>query len=164
MRSGNPYSILSKRGTLLRSWRSSNNTARSILSTGQLDHFLQFRMTGDGPYIVTSSAIGSDGRGVSPDEHIPFEGQVFFNPAPGEIGSLQQRRFSGPWYFNLDLALLRKVNISDRQSLEFRVESSNIMNHPNWIVDDQDINSTQFGKITSVISGRDFQFSLHYRF
>jgi len=165
IRSGNPFSILSTRGTLLRVWRSKTNTAVTLLDKGELDDLLQFRMTGDGPYIVPSSAIGSDGRGVAPDEQAPFEGQAFYNPGPGEIGSLQQRWFSGPWSFDLDLALLKKIDLNDRHSLEFRVESSNILNHPNWFVDDQYINSAQFGQVSQVSNTpRRFQFSLHYRF
>jgi hypothetical protein len=165
LQSGNPFSILSSRGTLLRSYRSSANTAISLLNKDQIDNILQFRMTGDGPYIVSSSAIGSDGRGVAPDGQPSFEGQAFYNPAPGEIGALQQRQFSGTWYYGLDLALLRKINLSDRSSLEFRVESSNILNHPTWFVNDQYINSAQFGQITQISnSPRRFQFSLHYRF
>lgn len=165
LESGNPFSILSGLGTLLRAYRSGANTGVSPLSQDRLNNVLQFRMTGDGPYIVSSSAIGSDGRGVAPVQQPPFEGQAFYNPLPGEIGSLQQRRFSGPWAFNLDLALLKNIKIRDTQSLEFRVESSNILNHPTWYVDDQNINSAQFGRVTQTSnSPRRFQFSLHYRF
>ncbi len=163
--SGNPFSVLSGRGTLLRNYRSGENTADSNLDKAQLDDLLQFRMTDTGPYIVNSSAIGSDGRGIAPDGQPPFEGQAFSHPEPGKIGALQRRWFSGPWTFQLDLALMKDIRIHDENSLEFRVESFNILNHPTWYVIDQDIGSVNFGQITSTFnSPRRFQFSLHYRF
>src|SRR5205085_7330675 len=124
--SGNPFSILSKRGTLLRAQRSTQNTASSLLTKSQLDDLLQFRMTSNGPFIVPASE--------SPTP------QSVFNPGPGEIGSLQRRWFSGPWQFNLDLALLNTIMI-ESQSIELRGEALNVLNHPTWFVDDQDINS-----------------------
>src|SRR5262249_20269000 len=132
--SGNPFSVLSRRGTLLRAQRSSQNTAVSNLTKAQLDDALHFRMTENGPFIVPASAIGADGRGVSADGSSAFSGPIFFNPGPGEIGSLQRRWFSGPWSFNLDLALLKKFQVRDTHSLELRIEALNALNHPTWYV------------------------------
>jgi hypothetical protein len=163
--SGYPFSILSGRGTLLRDYRSNENTADSPLSKDQLDGLLQFRMTDAGPYIVAASAIGSDGRAVASDDQPAFKGQAFYHPDPGEIGGLQQRWFSGPWIFGLDFALLKNIRIHEEQSLEFRVESLNVLNHPTWFVSDQNIDSYSFGKITNTSSTpRRLQFSLHYQF
>jgi hypothetical protein len=163
--SGNPFSVLSQRGTLLRQFRSGENTAASSLRKDQLDNILQFRQSANGPYIVSAAAIGPDGRAVSPDGTAPFNGQAFFNPAPGEIGGLQQRGFSGPWNFNLDLAALKKFQLAESQSLEFRLEALNALNHPTWFVADQLINSTSFGQIQSTAnSSRRLQLSLRYQF
>ena len=165
LRSGNPFSILSKRGTLLRVYRSGENTAASPLNKAQLDDILQLRMTGSGPFIVAASAIGSDGRGVAPDGQPSFEGQAFSHPGAGEIGALQRRWFSGPWMYFLDLAFMKSINIREQHSLELRVESLNVLNHPTWSVGDQDISSVNFGQITSTSnSPRRFQLSMHYRF
>jgi hypothetical protein len=163
--SGNPFSILSKRGTLLRAQRSSQNTAVSPSTKERLDQILQFRMTDAGPFIVAASAIGSDGRGVSSDGSTPFAGQVFFNASPGQIGSLQRRWFSAPWNFNLDLALLKKFQVRDTHSLELRLEALNALNHPTWYVPDQDINSTTFGRLQSTGNDpRRLQLSARYQF
>ena len=125
----------------------------------------QFRMSEDGPFIVAASAIGSDGRAVAPDGTPPFSGQAFSHPGPGQIGALQRRWFSGPSSFNLDLALLKNVRIVEDQSLEIRMEALNIFNNPTWSVEDQDVSSVNFGRITSTANDpRRFQFSLHYRF
>jgi hypothetical protein len=163
--SGSPFSMLSGRGTLLRDFRSARNTAASNLAKAELDSLLGLRQTGDGPFFVAASARGSDGRAVAPDGSAPFSGQAFFHPGPGQIGGLQQRMFSGPWTFNLDFALLKTTRITEGHSLELRVEASNVFNHPTWFVDDQQIGSVNFGRITSTFYDRRLlQFSVHYRF
>ena len=163
--SGNPFSILSRRGTLIRAQRSTQNTASSTLSKDQLDSLLQFRMTNKGPYIIAPSAIGSDGRGVAPDGSAPFAGQAFLNPNPGEIGQLQRRWFSGPWKFDLDLAVIKKFQLHETHSLEFRVEALNALNHPTWDVPDQEINSVSFGRFEATANdSRKLQLSVRYEF
>jgi hypothetical protein len=163
--SGTPFSVLSGRGTLLRDYRSANNTAASTVGKAELDNVLSFRQTGAGPYFVGASAIGSDGLGVSPDGSPSFPGQVFFHPAVGQIGGLQQRMFSGPWTFNLDFAVLKTTRITERHALELRMEATNVFNHPTWFVDDQLIGSPSFGRITSTFyDRRQVQLGIHYRF
>lgn len=163
--SGSPFSVLSQRGTLLRQFRSDQNTASSALRKDQLDNILHFRMSADGPYFVSAAAIGPDGRAVAPDGTPAFAGQAFSNPEPGQIGGLQRRWFSGPWNFNLDLALLKNLSLRERQSIEFRLEALNAFNHPTWVVPDQLINSTSFGRIQNTANtSRRLQLSLRYQF
>ena len=57
------------------------------------------------------------------------------------------------------------THLTERQSVELRMEAQNILNHPAFFAGDQDINSTQFGKIGSTFFGRRLiQFGLYYRF
>jgi Carboxypeptidase regulatory-like domain/TonB dependent receptor-like, beta-barrel len=164
--SGSPFSILSSRGTVNRAGlRSYYNGAVTSLTGSQLDKIIGFQMTGDGPYFVDKSVIGKDGRAVAPDGAAPFAGQAFLNPAPGDIGSLQRRMFSGPWAFDMSAGLQKKTYITERQTIEFRMEADNVFNHPTFFVGDLNINSTQFGKITSTFTDRRvIQFGLYYRF
>jgi hypothetical protein len=166
--SGAPFSILSQRGTLNRSTgtRSDSNTADTTLNKAQLDDLLQFRMTGNGPYFVAASAINpKDGRAVAPDGEAPFAGQVFFHPGPGTVGGLQRRMFSGPWTFNMDFGILKKTRITERQSVELRMEATNVFNHAAFAVHDQAIGSVNFGRITDTYTWpRIVQFGLYYRF
>jgi hypothetical protein len=164
--SGGPFSILSARDTLNRTNRSTNNTANTTLNKSQLDDLLQFRMTGTGPLIVANSALGRDGRAVAADGAAPFSGQVFFNPGAGTIGALQRRMFSGPWDFDVNMSLIKRTQITERQSIVLRMDAQNIFNHPSfWVGTDQNINSTQFGRITSNFYDRRlFQFGLFYAF
>jgi len=164
--SGAPFSILSGRGTLNRGSRSGGtNTANTSLTMPQLNEIVQFRMDTSGPFIVSQSAIGKDGRGVAGDGSAPFQGQVFFHPGPGETGRLSRRVFNGPSTFGLDLALIKVMKIQEAHSLEIRMDAANIFNHPTWDVGDQSISSTNFGRISgNLYDRRLIQMSAHYRF
>ena len=172
--SGAPFSILTgARGTLNRGARSTYNTANALVSTGLAD-LVAFRMTGNGPYFVPASAIGSDGRGTSADGAAPFAGQLFANPGAGTIGTLQRRSFYGPSAFNQDVSILKDVRIRERQSLQFRMDATNVFNHATFNIADQatsttqtylNINSTTFGKVTTSLFGsRLVQLSMSYKF
>ena len=163
--SGTPFSILSVRGTLNRAARSTYNTVNTTLTGSQLNDLFQLRMTGTGPMYVAASAIGSDGRAVAPDGSAPFTGQVFFEPAAGTIGSLQRMDMSGPSVWDLDFNLKKETKITERHSIELRMDATNVMNHATWVVGNQTVTSTTFGKITGNFYGRRLvQFALYYKF
>jgi hypothetical protein len=166
--SGQPYSVQSGRGTFNRQSNmqtQQGNTVMSTLTIDQLRDAMSFRMSGTGPYMVSASALGSDGRAVAADGAAAFSGQAFFMPGPGQIGSLGRRIFDGPWDTTFDFALLKRTRITERNTLDIRMEASNFFNHPAFQLGDQTVTSTTFGKITSAYSGaRVFQFSIQYRF
>ena len=137
--SGNPFSIYSGLGTFLSSGQAclrcgTTTTKRSRSRTmSQLNNQIDFRMTGNGPYIVPASAIGSDGRGVAPLGSLPSAAQLFYNPGPGQLGTLQKRVFDGPPIFNMD-AKLAKTDQDQRARLRAvvhggaeRVQSSELL-------------------------------------
>jgi hypothetical protein len=165
--SGAPFSILSGRGTLNRSsgTRSYYNTADTSLTMAQLSGIVKFQMTGNGPYMISQSAINpADGTGINNDGSPPFTGQVFFNPGAGTLGVLQRRPFDGPSIFSLDMSLLKTVKLHERQSLEIRMDAFNALNHTSFYAGDQNINSTTFGAVTGDYGSRVVQFGAHYRF
>ncbi len=170
VQSGTPYSVLSTRGTLNRGARSANNTAVAV---GDLSNVTGLFMTGNGPYFINPANLNpSDKRGVAPDGSAPFAGQVFYNPGAGTLGSLQRRMFNGPWNRNWDASLLKTFRITERQTLQFRADAFNLLNHPTFYVGNEsnnstrfNVNSTTFGRITSTFnSSRVMQFGLYYRF
>ncbi len=164
--SGAPLSILSGRGTLNRTARSFKNTATTSLTKQELDKIVGLRVTGDGPFFIDQSAISPrDNSGVAADGEAPFAGQVFSHPGPGEVGSLQQRMFSGPSALGFDVAVDRSIQFKETQSLLFGVKISNFLNHPSFFAGSQAIGSTQFGRISSVLVGaRVMEFQLRYGF
>ncbi|MBI4910221.1 MAG: TonB-dependent receptor [Acidobacteria bacterium] len=161
--SGFPFSVVSGRGTLNRAALSGANMASSPFHKSQLDHLFYFRQTGGGPYFIDPSVVGRDGRAAGPDT-APFPGQAFFHPGPSTVGTLQRNMFSGPWIFNVNAALIKKTRIRERQSLEFRMDSANILNHPSWVIGGtQRIDSPTFGILTTA-GGRTIQVGLRYQF
>ena len=172
--SGTPFSILAPRGTLNRAARSSLETATSTLTFDQLDDLIGLRMTPTGPVWADPSMKGSDGRAGGADGAAPFPGQVLFNPAPGTIGTLQRRQFSGPWNTSFDFGLRKTTAITERHSIEFFAEATNVLNHPSFFVGDEqvantspqfNINSTNFGAISQVLfPARVVQLGLYWRF
>jgi hypothetical protein len=164
--SGAPFSILSGRGTLNRAARSFYNTADTALTGPQLGSIVKYQMTGNGPMIITQSAINAaDGTGVNGDGDPAFQGQVFFNPGAGTIGVLQKRLFDGPWTFNIDMVLKKTVKITEKQDVEVRMDAYNTLNHATFFAGDQNINSTTFGVIGSMFyAPRVMQFALRYKF
>ena len=163
--SGNPFSIYSGLGTFEPEGYSGTNEANTLLTKPQLDNLLQFRMTPNGPYIVPASSIGADGRGVAPAGQAAFNGQIFYNPGPGTVGSLQRREFTGPPVFSMDAALFKDTKLTERLDLQIRMEALNVFNHPTFAAFSTGINSSQFGQITSTATApRTLQFGLRVSF
>ncbi|WP_031498481.1 TonB-dependent receptor [Bryobacter aggregatus] len=164
--SGSPFTILSGRGTLNRQGRSTTtNTAVSTLSYDQINALSGVRMTGNGPYYYAASMIGPDTRAVASDGSAPFAGQVFFNPGPGDVGSLGRRVFYGPIFKNVDAAIQKRTYLTESQYFDLRMEAFNATNSVSFDVPNYNINNTNFGRITTTQSDRRIvQFSLYYRF
>jgi len=95
---------------------------------------------------------------------------VFFNPQPGSVGSLQRRILNAPWYRNYDFAVSKTFRIYERHTLELTANFYNLLNHPNFFINDQNVNSNNFGKFTQQfysgpgVGPRLIQFGLYYRF
>ncbi len=168
--SGNPFSIISGRGTLNRGARSTNtNTADATVGGSALSNIVGFYMTGDGPTEINPSAVGTDGRGVASDGSPFFNGQVFYNPPAGTVGQLQRRSFYGPWFFDWDFSMEKKFAITEASYVQLRAEAFNGTNHPSFQAGDANgnlyINNTTFAAITGTQSvPRVLQLGLYFRF
>ncbi|MBI1352719.1 MAG: hypothetical protein GC160_00125 [Acidobacteria bacterium] len=164
--SGAPLSVLSQRGTVNRAARSGQNTATTSLTGSELADVVDFRMTGDGPYIISQAAINPrDGSGVAPDGEPTFQGQVFTHPGPGQVGTLGRRLFSGPASFAWDFSLSKKTQLTESQVLQLGARVENILNHPTFLAGDQLISSEQFGRVTNTLtSPRRIELFLRYSF
>jgi hypothetical protein len=164
--SGAPFSILSGRGTLNRESRSYYNTADTSLTKSQLDNVVKFQMTGNGPMMITQSALNAaDGTGVNTDGAAAFNGQIFFNPGAGTLGVLQRRLFDEPWTFTTDMRMKKAIPIAETKKVELAMDAINALNHATFWSGDQNINATTFGVIGSMFyPQRVVQFGVHYTF
>lgn len=57
---------------------------------------------------------------------------AFSIPAPGTFGNFRRNDLSGPILSQLDLTLRKAFNVTERANVEFRAETYNILNHPNF--------------------------------
>jgi hypothetical protein len=78
-----------------------------------------------------------------------FNRAAFAQPAPGTLGNLTRNAVVGPAYWNIDMGISRLIPMGTRR-LELRVEAFNVLNHFNWGNPVINLNSGQFGRITSL--------------
>lgn len=165
--SGSPLSVYSGRGTFNRAGRSSCSTAVSFtacntavtsMSADEIKKLMGIFKTEDGriywidPKVIdpaTGRAVGADNQANSAG----FAGQVFFNPVAGQVGNLGVLTFDGPPQFRLDAALSKRISLGGRLRFELKGEAFNLLNTPSFFLGDIDINSTTFGRLTSVNIG-----------
>jgi hypothetical protein len=96
-----------------------------------------------------------------------FNVNAFAVPAPYTFGNASRTVGEGPGAISLDASLLKDFSITERSRLQFRVESLNFINNPNFANPDTRQGSATFGKITSLIAGnqsRIIQLGLHWKF
>ena len=158
-RTGRPISFTSNRGTVNRQGRSARNTVTTSLSREELQDRtgLFFDPATGRPLFVDPSLIGPDGRGNP---------QMLQNPVAGQYGTLQLTPVSGPGFWNIDVSLIKRTKIKESWDLEFRAEVFNAFNHTNFNVsaENNDINSTTFGRLTTTFDPRILQFALKLKF
>jgi hypothetical protein len=149
--SGAPFSILSGRDT--------GPAGANALGTG-INSYADFsgnRNIGD---------ISKLGNGVFFLTPAQIAGFTF--PVAGTTGTSARNAFRGPRYFDIDLSLVKKFRITEKQAVSFRVESYNFLNHENFANPGNNISlPTTFGKISATASGatpRIYQMALRYDF
>jgi hypothetical protein len=89
---------------------------------------------------------------------------VLVNPVAGQVGTLGRNVIEGPARFTLDANLIKRVRLTEGKEFEFRLDSTNILNHPIFGAPNVNINSTDFGRITSASDGRRFTLSARLNF
>src|SRR5205823_5641600 len=57
---------------------------------------------------------------------------LLVNPAPGQVGNLGLRWVEGPAILGLDMNLIKHFRITETKDFEVRVDSVNVLNHPNF--------------------------------
>jgi hypothetical protein len=57
---------------------------------------------------------------------------AFATPAPGTFGNSRRNDYSGPNLAQLDMTLSKSFRATERLSFEFRADTYNVLNHPNY--------------------------------
>jgi hypothetical protein len=105
-----------------------------------------------------------------------YDSSAFALQGAGFIGNLGRNTLVGPKFFDLDMAVGKTTRVTEKSSVEFRVEGFNLFNHPNFAIPGQllytgadqngnGIANPNAGQITSTVSSaRQLQFALRVRF
>ncbi len=71
------------------------------------------------------------------------------NAAPGKVGSLGLRYLEGPSRFLINLGVGKRTQIREGATFTLRADIVNVLNQPQWGNPDVDVNSVNFGRISS---------------
>ena len=121
-------------------------------------------------YARRPDAIGT-GRVDSCRPEQCFNIADFRVPAPFTIGNAGRNILRGPGVNNWDMAIFKNFNFTERVYLQFRAESFNLFNHPNFGQPQNNLAVASFGQITATRttrgdlgSSRQIQFALKLLF
>ncbi len=81
-------------------------------------------------------------------------------PVPGFLGTSGRGILRLPGINNWDTGVFKNFRISEQASFQFRFESFNVWNHPQWGGPVRNVASPQYGQITSARAARINQFGL----
>jgi hypothetical protein len=82
---------------------------------------------------------------------------AFAQNATGTFGNAGRNEFRGPKFVEVDAALSRTFPLPEKLSLDLRLESFNVLNHPNFSNPGGSLSSSTFGQISSSAAPRIFQ-------
>ncbi len=107
---------------------------------------------------------GAPSGGRTPEEW--FDTSAFQDPAPGTFGTLGNYSNIGPPTNTLDLSLFKDFPITESAKVQFRIESFNLTNTPQFNRPNANHGSGGFGQINGTRGGlnRNFQFALRFMF
>ncbi len=119
-------------------------------------------------YNLSTTRIDEQGRrrgpaGITCDVPIVINGRDF-NELDARQGNVARNPYIGPGFANWDFSLNKNFRFTERYNLQFRFESFNFSNHPNWNRPNTGITSLNYGVITSARSMRTSQFALKFMF
>jgi outer membrane receptor protein involved in Fe transport len=94
-----------------------------------------------------------------------FNTGAFAAPAPYTFGDAGRDIIPGPGNNIFDAALARRFRVTERSAVQFRAESFNLSNHPNWGIPGPNPDfGPFFGRIFTSGNPRQMQFALRYDF
>ena len=92
-----------------------------------------------------------------------FDPSSVSNATQGTFGNCQVGSFTGPGLQAVDFSVSKSFAILEHQSLQFRVEAINALNHPILVAPNSSVGTT-FGLVNNAQGERNLQFALKYVF
>lgn len=105
------------------------------------------------------------GTPCSPQPNMYFNPNSFTLEPLGKIGDARHDMFAGPGVNNWDFSVIKRMQIKERYSWEFRAEFFNIFNHAQFLNPDGNIgDGINFGRVTQARDPRFVQFAAKLNF
>jgi len=83
---------------------------------------------------------------------------------PGQFGNERRNAVRGPGLATVDLSLFKNFAVTESARLQFRAEAFNALNHPNFLLSEDDLASPEFGQILQAAPPRLLQLALKFIF
>ena len=105
-----------------------------------------------------------------------FSTSSFAPPAAATFGNVGRNYLSGPGFFDLDAALSKSIHVTERYSLDLRLETFGVTNTPQFFFNNTNgtpaggaaagttLGSSSFGHVTSASGGRQLQLGAKFNF
>jgi hypothetical protein len=93
-----------------------------------------------------------------------FNTAAFVAPAPGTYGNASRNSIELPGTVSINGSLSRTITMGETRSLEMRISANNALNTVQYAGVNTQINSPQFGQVTSATGMRSFTYIMRYRF
>lgn len=102
----------------------------------------------------------------APNEWVSRNAFQQLTPAanPGQFGNEGRNAVWGPGLATADISLFKNFPISEASRLQFRAEAFNALNHPNFMLPENDLASPEFGQILQAAPPRLLQLALKFIF
>jgi trimeric autotransporter adhesin len=136
--------------------------------TAQTGNPLTARVLGNTQQLAQTGGVGS-GRASATGEPID-SGSGFLNlaafttPDEGQYGNAGRNTIPGPGLFSLNAAFARSFNLAERRRLEFRLETTNVLNNVNYTNLYTVVNAINYGLPSSASGMRTMQLVVRFRF
>ena len=125
-----------------------SNTGRSILGFGANDR----------PHRLADGRVDR----ATPEQW--FDAGAFRFPAFGSFGDSGRNILDGPGFQSINVSLVKNAQLDEAMTLQFRVESFNLFNRPNFDLPDIFLGSPTFGRVLSAGDPRRIQLGVKLLF
>lgn len=86
-----------------------------------------------------------------------FKAADFPTPTPGTNGNLGRNTFRGPGYIQTDVSLSKRFAITERVSLQLKLDAYNAPNRTNLLEPVMDLNNNNFGRSVDQLNPKAYQ-------
>ncbi len=112
----------------------------------------------------TSDLVNATRGGTASNTHYYFDPNTFALEPYGTIGNAGRGALHGPGINNFDASMLKETKLTETTRLELRFEFYNLFNHTQFLNPTNNINSANFGRVTSARTPRLIQLAAKFYF